>query len=72
MDELENNELEARGGQMSFLEHLDELRRRLVNSIIIVILAFVVCFYFSDTIFDFLSVPIRRALIRGQTSRASS
>ena len=62
MDELENNELAARGGQMSFLEHLDELRRRLVNSIIIVILAFVFCFYFSDSIFDFLSVPIRRAL----------
>ncbi|HKP69579.1 MAG TPA: twin-arginine translocase subunit TatC [Pyrinomonadaceae bacterium] len=62
MDELENNELDSRGGQMSFLEHLDELRKRLVNSIIIVVLAFVVCFYFSDKIFDFLSVPIRRAL----------
>ena len=48
MDELENNELEARGAQMSFLEHLDELRKRLVNSVIIVTLAFVVCFYFSD------------------------
>ena len=47
---------------MSFLEHLDELRKRLVNSVIIVVLAFVVCFAFSDTIFDFLSVPIRRAL----------
>ena len=62
MDELENKDLEARGGQMSFLEHLDELRRRLVNSIIIVILAFIVCFYFAPTIFNFLSVPIRRAL----------
>ena len=62
MDELENNELGARGAQMSFLEHLDELRKRLVNSVIIITLAFVVCFYFSDTIFDFLSVPIRRAL----------
>jgi len=58
----EDNELEARGGQMSFLDHLDELRKRLVNSVIIVVLAFVVCFYFSDRIFDFLSVPIRRAL----------
>ena len=62
MNELENNELEARGGQMSFLEHLDELRRRLVNSIIIVIIAFILCFAFSDNIFEFLSVPIRRAL----------
>lgn len=47
---------------MSFLEHLDELRRRLVNSVIIIVIAFAVCFYFSDRIFDFLSVPIRRAL----------
>ena len=62
MNERLQNELEGRGGQMSFLEHLDELRKRLVNSAIIVVLAFVVCFYFSDRIFDFLSVPIRRAL----------
>ena len=50
------------GGQMSFLEHLDELRKRLVNSVIILVIAFVFCFYFSNTIFDFVSVPIRRAL----------
>lgn len=62
MNEFENSELEGRGGQMSFLEHLDELRKRLVNSVIIVIIAFVFCFYFSDNIFSFLSVPIRRAL----------
>ena len=47
---------------MSFLEHLYELRRRLVNSVIIVVIAFVFCFAFSDAIFDFRSVPIRRAL----------
>ncbi len=62
MDGTEDNELQERGGQMSFLDHLDELRKRLVNSVIIVVLAFVVCFYVSDRIFDFLSVPIRRAL----------
>lgn len=48
--------------QMSFLDHLDELRKRLVRSVIIVVLAFVVCFYFSDTIFSFLSIPIRQVL----------
>jgi sec-independent protein translocase protein TatC len=47
---------------MSFLDHLDELRKRLVNSVIIVVIAFVFCFWMSDKIFDFLSVPIRRAL----------
>lgn len=54
------------GGQMSFLDHLDELRKRLVNSVIIVIIAFIVCFAFSDDIFRFLEVPIRRALSEAQ------
>jgi sec-independent protein translocase protein TatC len=49
-------------GQMSFLEHLDELRRRLVNSVIIVVVAFCLCWFLSDRIYNFLSVPIREAL----------
>ena len=47
---------------MSFLEHLDELRKRLVNSVIIVVVAFTICWFVSDRIYDFLSVPIRQAL----------
>lgn len=47
---------------MSFLEHLDELRKRLVNSVIILVVAFTVCWFISDRIYNFLSVPIRRAL----------
>lgn len=53
---------EQLGKQMSFLEHLDEFRRRLVKSVIVIVIAFVVCFNLSDKIFDFLSVPIRHAL----------
>ena len=60
-DQNVEQETEA-GGQMSFLAHLDELRKRLVNSVIILIVAFIFCFYFSPTIFGFLEVPIRRAL----------
>src|SRR5687768_11806707 len=66
MKELETSEPEERGGQMSFLEHLDELRKRLVNSVVIVVIAFVFCFYFSDTIFRFLSVPIRQELSKAE------
>jgi sec-independent protein translocase protein TatC len=62
MDELETKPQEELESQMSFLDHLDELRKRLVNSVIIVVIAFVFCFYFSGQIFNFLSVPIRRAL----------
>lgn len=56
------NKEEQLGTQMSFLEHLDEFRRRLVNSVIVIVIAFVICFYVSDDIFNFLSVPIRQAL----------
>lgn len=47
---------------MSFLEHLDELRRRLVKSVVIIIAAFLICFYFSNEIYNFLSIPVRKAL----------
>ena len=47
---------------MSFLDHLDELRKRLVSSVIIIVVAFMACWFVSGYIYDFLSVPIRRAL----------
>jgi sec-independent protein translocase protein TatC len=47
---------------MSFLEHLDELRKRLIRSVIIVVFAFLFCFWMSADIFRFLEIPIRRAL----------
>ena len=47
---------------MSFLGHLDELRRRLVNSVIILVIAFTLCWFVSDKIYDFLSIPIRQAI----------
>lgn len=47
---------------MSFLEHLDELRRRLVRSVVFIVIAFVACFFVSQHIYEFLAVPIKRAL----------
>lgn len=62
MQEEETEDVELRGSQMSFLEHLDELRKRLVNSVIIIVLAFILCWFVAPEIFEFLSVPIRQAL----------
>lgn len=59
-EEITNEE--QLGKQMSFLEHLDEFRRRLVNSVIVVVIAFVLCFFVSEEIYNFLSVPVRKAL----------
>jgi sec-independent protein translocase protein TatC len=50
------------GGQMSFLEHLDELRRRLIRSAAFVFVALILCWFVSDRIYNFLAVPVRRAL----------
>lgn len=50
------------GGQMSFLEHLDELRKRLIRSILFVFVAFVLCWFVSDHIYNFLARPVQVAL----------
>ncbi len=50
------------GAQMSFLEHLDELRRRLIRSVVFVFIAVVACWFVSDYLYNFLAIPVRRAL----------
>jgi len=61
---------EELGGQMSFLEHLDELRRRLIRSIIFVFIACSACWFVSDRIYNFLAVPVERALAEAQRREA--
>ena len=43
------------------IEHLIELRSRLVKALIAVAIAFVICFVFADTIFNILLVPYEKA-----------
>ena len=62
MKELESRREDTDAGQMSFLEHLDELRKRLVRSVVFIVIAFVGCFFASEYIYNFLAVPIVRAL----------
>ncbi|MEE9179553.1 MAG: twin-arginine translocase subunit TatC [Vicinamibacteria bacterium] len=51
--------------KMTFLEHLDELRRRIIISLLAVVIAFALCFTFAKQIFDFLMGPLRAALPPG-------
>ena len=64
--QISEGEEEELGGQMSFLDHLDELRKRLIRSIAFVFLATSVCWFFSDRIYNFLAVPVERALAEAQ------
>lgn len=57
---------EQLSGQMSFLEHLDELRKRLIRSLLFVVAAAALCWVFSDRIYAFLAVPVERALAEAQ------
>ena len=50
------------GGKMPLLDHLVELRARLLKSVIALLLAFFVCFYFAEDIFYFLATPLERIL----------
>ena len=60
------------GGEMPLLEHLDELRRRLIRSIGFVCLALVACWFVSDHIYGFLARPVRQALADAQQQQLTS
>jgi sec-independent protein translocase protein TatC len=51
--------------KMTFLDHLDELRHRIIVSVLTLVVTFALCFTFSQQIFDFLMKPLRDALPEG-------
>lgn len=53
---------EQGGRQMSFFEHLEELRQRLLRSILGLLVATGICFYFSDYIYGWLARPLTQTL----------
>jgi len=59
------NDTDASGAKMGFLEHLDELRRRIVSASIAVAVGVLVCFAFINRIVDFILAPTRAALPPG-------
>jgi sec-independent protein translocase protein TatC len=61
------DELDASGGKMSFLEHLDELRKRLIAAVAAVIVGCVIAFIFISRIFNFVIGPLQAMLSNGGT-----
>lgn len=55
----EEDDIEA--SRAPLIEHLIELRQRLLWSVIAIAIAFVGCFYFAEDIFNILVVPFERA-----------
>jgi sec-independent protein translocase protein TatC len=48
---------ESPGGKMSFLEHLDELRKRIINACLGIAVGIGFSFFFIQSIYDFLTAP---------------
>jgi sec-independent protein translocase protein TatC len=57
---------EEPGVQMSFMDHLDELRSRLIRSITFVFVVFIGCWFVSNYIYNFLARPVQHALAEAQ------
>ncbi len=54
------------GGKMSFLDHLDELRKRIIWALVAVVLGFLIACLFLNQLFDFVIGPMQRLLPEGQ------
>ena len=61
----DDEEDEGVGGKMSFLEHLDELRQRLIKGLLAVLVGFVIAMVFINPIFDFVMAPLQAILPAG-------
>jgi sec-independent protein translocase protein TatC len=55
------------GGKMSFLEHLDELRKRILYSVLAIGVGFLVACFFIQDLFDFIMKPLQELLPAGGT-----
>jgi sec-independent protein translocase protein TatC len=69
---MSNENEEKEGLQMSFLDHLDELRQRLIHSVIAIVVAFALCFTFSEYIFNFLAVPVQKELRKARKAKQAT
>lgn len=59
---MEPNEEDLEEGRMPLIDHLVELRNRLLYSVVAIVIGFAVSYYFADDIYAFLTRPLADAL----------
>jgi sec-independent protein translocase protein TatC len=62
----EQEDDEQSSGKMSFLEHLDELRQRIVKSLLALVVGFCVAYYFVNQLEDFVYKPLKTLFRTGK------
>jgi sec-independent protein translocase protein TatC len=67
-DSSNTDEDEIEASKAPLLEHLIELRKRIVYSLLALFGGFVICFYFADPLYNFLTAPLAHAMA-GQPGR---
>lgn len=64
-DSLDDTQGDGSGAKMTFLEHLDELRKRIIASLVSVAVGVLVAFFFVQQIYDFVMKPLVALLPKG-------
>jgi sec-independent protein translocase protein TatC len=64
---FDDDDTEGGGGKMSFLEHLDELRKRIIRSLLSLCVGVAIAAFFIEDIYAFVMLPLRQMLRPGET-----
>lgn len=65
---IDDDEIEA--SRAPLLDHLLELRNRLMTALMVLVAGVIVCFFFVDPIFMFLAEPFQKAMAHAHPERA--
>jgi len=63
-DDLNTEEEEADGSTMTLVEHLEELRWRILKSLIALFIGGIIAFIFRERIMQFLTLPLPKRQIQ--------
>ncbi len=66
----EQSLLSAGSGDMAFLDHLEELRWRILRSLLAILVGAILCFAFSDSVMQLLTRPYEQAVLSLENQRS--
>ncbi len=70
--ENQENAVTEEEGRMPFLDHLEELRKRLIRGVTAVLIGFGICLYFSERLYHILAAPIMKVLLKAHRWSSST